>query len=74
MNVDRNIKLPDMILSTVLLSKQIMVSNYLGKKGKILELCDFRNGGTALEFSLQIGNQKPQRSDFDSVCRANNGT
>ena len=30
--------------------------------------------GVALEFSLQLGNYKPQRSDSDTVCKANNGT
>ena len=73
MNVDRKIKLPDLILSTVLLSKQIFYFKlFFRKKGKILELCDFKNEA-ALEFSLQIGYQKPQLSDFDSVCKANNG-
>ena len=28
--------------------------------------------GVALEFSLQLGNHKPQQSDFDTVCKANN--
>ena len=32
--------------------------------------------GVALDFSLQLGNHKPQRSDFaaDIVYMANNGT
>ena len=30
--------------------------------------------GVALEFVLQIGKHKTQRSDFDIVCKANNDT
>ena len=30
--------------------------------------------GVALEFAMQLGNHKPQLSDFDIVCKANNDT
>ena len=29
--------------------------------------------GVALEFLLHFGNHKQQKSDFDIVCKANNG-
>ena len=45
MNVDRNIKLPDMILSTLLLSKRDIGWIFFLKMGKVLEHCDFKNGG-----------------------------
>ena len=47
MNVDRNIKLHDLILSTLLLSKTDigLKRGFFAKKGTILELCDFKNGG-----------------------------
>ena len=46
MNVDRNIKVPDLILSTVLLSKtDIGLKRFFRKIGTIFELCDFKNGG-----------------------------
>ena len=35
--------------------------------------CDFKME-VALEFSLQLGNHEPQRSDFDIVCKAYKGT
>ena len=74
MNVDRNIKVPDLILSTHLLSKtDIGLKRFICKIGTIFELCDFKNGGR-LYFSLQLANHKSQRSDFGAVCKANNGT
>ena len=30
--------------------------------------------GVALEFTLQLTDHKPQLSDFDNVCKANNDT
>ena len=46
MNVDRIIKVPDLILSTVLLSKtDIGLQRFFHKKGTIFELCDFENWG-----------------------------
>ena len=46
MDVDRNIKVPDLILSTVLLSKtDIGLKCFFRKIGAMFELCDFKNGG-----------------------------
>ena len=46
MDVDRNIKVPDLILSTLLLSKTgIGLKRFFHKKGTIFEHCDFKNGG-----------------------------
>ena len=46
MNVDRNIKVPDLILSTLLISKtDIGLKRFFRKLGTILKLCDFKNGG-----------------------------
>ena len=67
MNFDRSIRLPDLILF-------ILVLNFFFAKKVRFWNSVTSKLGDALEFSLQIGNQKPQRSDFDSVCKANNGT
>ena len=46
MNVDKNIKVPDMILSTLLLLKtDIDLKLFFCKLGTIFELCDFKNEG-----------------------------
>ena len=46
MNVDRNVKVPDLILSTLLLSKTyIGLKRFFRKKGTNFELCDIKNGG-----------------------------
>ena len=46
MNADRNIKVPDLILSTFLLSKtDIGLKRFFRKIGTIFELCDIKNGG-----------------------------
>ena len=46
MDVDRNIKVPDLILSTLLLSKtDIGLKSFFAKKAQFFELCDFKNGG-----------------------------
>ena len=74
MNLDRNIKVPDLILSTLLLSKtRYWFKTFFRKIGTIFELCDLKMG-VALHFSLQLANHKSQRSDFGAVCKANNGT
>ena len=74
MNVDRNIKVPDLILSTILLSKpNIDLKRFFRKIGTIFELVTLKMGG-ALHFSLQLANHKSQRSDFGAVCEANNET
>ena len=74
MIVDRNIKVPDMILSTLLLSK-----TDIGLKLFIRKMAQFSNFvtlqmGVALRFSLQLTNHKSQWSDFGTVCKAINGT
>ena len=74
MNVDRNIKVPDLILSTLFLSK-----TDIGLKRSFRKLAHFSNFltlkmGVALHFSLQLAKHKAQRSDFGAVCKANNGT
>ena len=47
MNVDRNIKILDLILSTILLSEtDIGLKRFFFRiLGTIFELCDFKNGG-----------------------------
>ena len=46
MDVDRNITVPGLILSTLLLSKtDIGLKRFFRKIGTIFELCDFKNGG-----------------------------
>ena len=46
MNVDRNIKEPDMILSNLLISKaDIGLKRFFRKIGTLFNLCDFENGG-----------------------------
>ena len=46
MDVDRKIKVPDLILSTHLLSKiDIGLKRFFRKIGTIFELCDIKNGG-----------------------------
>ena len=74
MNVDRNIKLPDLILSTPLLSKLILKTD-IGLKLCFRKKCKMTlKMWVALELSLHLGNQKPQCHDFDILCKANNGT
>ena len=46
MDVDRNIKVPILILSSLLLSKtDIGLKRFFRKIGTIFELCGFKNGG-----------------------------
>ena len=75
MNVDRNIKVPDLILSTLLLSKNRywFKTFFSQKKSQFLNFVTSIMG-VALHFSLQLANHKSQRSDFGAVCKANNGT
>ena len=74
MNVDRNIKVPDLSLSTLLLSKtDIGLKRIFRKIFTILTFVTLIMG-VALHFSLQVANHKSQRSDFGAVCKANNGT
>ena len=74
MSVDINIKVPDLILSTLLLSKTDIGLKRFSQKSTIFELCDFKKMAVTLHFSLQLANQTSQRSDFGAVCKANNGT
>ena len=47
MNVDRNIKLPDLISLTLLLSKtDVGLRRFFHKLGTLFELCDLKNGGS----------------------------
>ena len=74
MTADRNIKVPNLILSTFLLSQtDIVLKRFIAKIGTIFELCDIKME-VALHLSLQLANFKSQRSDFGAVCKANNGT
>ena len=74
MNVDRNIKVPDLSLSTLSLSKiDIGLKLFFAKKSQFLTFVTLITG-VALHFSLQLANHKSQRSDFGAVCKANNGT
>ena len=75
MNVDRNIKVPDLILSYLLLSKSdIGLERFFRKLGTICFNFVTSKIGVALHFSLQLANHKSQRSDFGIVCMANIGT
>ena len=57
MNVDRNIKVPYLILSTLLLSKtDIGLKRFFRNKGTFFELCDIKIG-VALHISLQLATQ-----------------
>ena len=74
MNVDRNIKVPELILSTLLLSKtDIALKRFFAKKSQFFNFVTLMMG-VALRFSLQLANHKSQRSDFGAVCKANNST
>ena len=74
MNVNRNIIVPDLILSILLLSKAILVENVFSQKGTHFFTFVTLKMGVTLHFSLQLANHKSQRSDFGAVCKANNGT
>ena len=74
MDVDRSIKVPALILSTLLLLK-----TDIGLKRFFAKLAQFLNFATlkmeiALQFSSQLANHKSHRSDFGAVCKANNDT
>ena len=72
MNVDRNIKVPDLLLSTILLSKtDIGLKRFFAKYAQFLNFVTLKMG-VALHLSLQLANHKSQRSDFGAVCKANN--
>ena len=72
MNVDRNIKVPDLLLSTILLSKtNIGLKRLFRKIDQFLNFLTLKMG-VALHFSLQLANHKSQRSDFGAECKANN--
>ena len=74
MNADRNIKVPDLILSTLLLSKtRICLKRFFAKYAQFLNFVTLKMG-VALLLSLQLANHKSQRSDFGAVCKTNNGT
>ena len=74
MDVDRNIKVPDLILSTPLLSKtDIGLKRFFAKQAQFLNIVTLKMG-VALHFSLQLANHKSQRSDFGAVCKASNDT
>ena len=74
MDVDRNIKVPDLILSTLLLSKtDVGLKRFFAKKAQFLNFVTLKME-VALHFSLQLANHKSQRSDLGAVCKANNDT
>ena len=74
MDVDRSIKVPDLILSTLLLSKtDIGLKRFFAKGAQFLNFVTLKMG-VALHFSLQIANHKSQRSDCGALCKANNDT
>ena len=73
MNVDRNIKVPDLILSTLLLSKNdIGLKRFFAKYAQFLNFVTLKIG-VALRFSLQLAHHNSQRSDFGAVWKGNNG-
>ena len=71
MNVDRNIKVPDLILSTLLLSKtDIGLKLFFFRKiGTILQCFDFKNGGCLTFLTISHSGLI-----FCVVYKANNGT
>ena len=74
MDVDRNKKVPDLILSTLLLSKtDIGLKRFFAKQAQFFNFVTLKMG-VALNFSLQLANHKSQRSDFGAVCKTNNDT
>ena len=74
MNADRNIKVPDLILCTLLLSKtDIGLKRFSQNRHNFFNFVTLKMG-VALLFSLQLANHKSQRSDFGAVCKANNST
>ena len=74
MNVGRNIKVPDLILSTLLLSKtDIGLKRFFATLAHFLNFVTLKMG-VALHFSLQLANHTSQRPDVGVVCKANNGT
>ena len=74
MNVNRNIKVPDLILSILLLSKtDIGLKRFFAKWVHFFNFVTSKIGVT-LHFSLQLANHLLQRSDFGAVCKAYNGT
>ena len=74
MNVDRNVEVPDLILSTLLLSKtDFGLKRFFAKWAQFLNFVTLKMG-VALHFSLQLAKHKSYRSDFGPVYKANNGT
>ena len=68
MNADINIKVPDLVLSTLLLSKtDIRFKCVFAKYAQILNFVTLKMG-VALHFLMQLTNHKSQRSDFGVVC------
>ena len=74
MNGDGNIKVPDSILSTLLLSKTEFGLKCFSQNMLIFFNFVTLKMGVALHFSLQFDNHKSQQSDFAAVRKANNGT
>ena len=74
MNVDRSVKAPDLILSTLCFPKtDIGLKRFFSQIAQSLNFVTLKMG-IALHFSLQLTNHKSERSDFGAVCKANNGT
>ena len=70
MNVGRNIKLHGGFRLPFCFHKYwFTFFFYKNGYGFGTQSCDFKME-VALEFSLQLGNHEPQRSDFDIVCNA----
>ena len=74
MVVDRNIKVSDLILSTLLLSKlEIGLKCFFTKSTQFLHFVTLKMGA-ALHVSLRLANHKSQQSDFGAISKANNDT
>ena len=74
MDVERNIKVPDLILSILLLSKtDIGLKSFFAKYAQFFNFVTLKMG-VALHFSLQLANHKSQWPDFAAVCKANNAS
>ena len=69
MNAGRSIKVPELVLSTLLLSiKPILVKNvFFAKKAQLLNFVTLKMG-VALHFLMQLTNHKSQWSDFGVMC------
>ena len=74
MNIEKNIKVPSLIMSLILFSNtNIGLKLFCSIKCKTLNYLTLKMG-VAITFSLQLGNHKPQCSYFEILFKVNNCT